>query len=140
MASLIGNKLGGIANKIDYSVLNKPKTTRKWLFWVSFIFGTLVGSYFVYRKYQTNKQNDNRSRKSTSVYVFYLIIALLISFIVAYIIGFFAELFGTMNLKQAMLMCQKYGFKEGTLDFQKCLINEQRARETRNMIAASYYR
>ena len=139
MASEIGNKLGGLANRVDYSVLNKPKTTRKWVFWITLIFCTLVGSYFVYREYKNDNQNEN-NKKPTSTYVFHIVIALVISVSIAYIFGFFTELFGTMNLKQAMLMCQKYGFKEGTSDFQQCLINEQRARQTRNMIYASYYR
>ena len=139
MASAIGNKLGTLANRVDYSVLNKPKTTRKWVFWITFIVGTLVGSYFVYKEYRNDKQTSNNT-KPTSTYVLHVFIALVVSFLLAYITGFFTELFGAMNLQQAKSMCQKYGFKEGTPDFQKCLINEQRDRQTRNMIYSSYYR
>jgi hypothetical protein len=34
-------------------------------------------------------------------------------------------------------MCKKYGFKEKTPAFSKCLLDEQRARQTRQMIAAN---
>ena len=58
-------------------------------------------------------------------------------FTVSWISGFLIEVFGTMNLKQAVLMCKKYGFKEKTPEFSKCLLDEQRARQMRQMITAN---
>lgn len=140
MASTIGNKLGDLANRVDYSVLNKPKTTRKYIFWITFFLGAAVGTYFVYKEYKEDQKKSKETRKSTYVFVMHFFLLLAGSFLIAYITGFFTELFGTMNLKQAVLMCKKYGFEEGSPEFQKCLLDEQRARETRQMIAASYYR
>jgi hypothetical protein len=57
-------------------------------------------------------------------------------FAISWITGFLKEVFVTMNLKQAVLMCKKYGFKEKTPEFSKCLLDEQRAREMRQMITA----
>ena len=116
------------------------QTTRKYIFWITFVGFLVLSTIFVYNEYKEDQKKSKVDQKSTYVFVTHFCLLLVGSFLIAYIIGFLIELFGTMNLKQAVLMCKKYGFEEGTPQFQKCLLDEQRAREMRQMIAASYYR
>jgi hypothetical protein len=138
-ASYVGDKLGTIGNEIDYSMLNNPKAIRKYVFFGLFIVGSFFVIYKIYTDYSNNKKLNEEDRKPLYGYIIKLILFILVVFLISYIIGYLVEVSGTMNIKQAVLMCKKYGFEEGTPMFQKCMLDEQRARETRNMISSSSY-
>jgi hypothetical protein len=135
-ASSVGDKLGTIGNEIDYSMLNNPKIIRKYVFFGLFIIGSCFAIFQIYSEYSINKKLAEEYRKPIGGYIIKLLLIILAIFIVSYIFGYLVEVSGTMAIKQAVLMCKKYGFEEGTPMFQKCMLDEQRAREMRNMIAS----
>jgi len=113
---------------------------RKLTFWILFIIGTIASVVIIvldYQKYKIRDPVTNKPKKPVSFYIIKFCILMVCVFAVSWITGFLREVFGTMNLKQAVLMCKKYGFKEKTPEFSKCLLDEQRAREMRQMIAAN---